>query len=299
VAESVKRGVYAAGGSAAEHAGGLPRRDESPPDRDALAEHGGDGDEEMLRGNPIDGVVLLGGCDKTIPSLLMAAASVDLPAVVIPGGPMLTGTFQGVALGCGTDVWRLSEEVRGGTLSAEQFLKSESSMIRSRGHCNTMGTASTMALVTEALGMIIPGLAGTPAADSRLLESSHHTGELAVQLVMEGRRPSTILSRGSFQNAIVALSAIGGSTNAVVHLLAIAGRLGIDLTLDDFDSIGSHVPLLVKPATGRPLPDGGLPPGRRAAVGAARGQGPARPDRPHGHRKAARRLLDDAADLGS
>ena len=118
-------------------------------------------------------------------------------------------------------------------------------MIRSRGHCNTMGTASTMALVTEALGMIIPGLAGTPAADSRLLESAHHTGELAVQLVNEDRRPSTILSRGSFQNAIVALAAIGGSTNAVVHLLAIAGRLGIDLTLDDFDTIGSGVPLLV------------------------------------------------------
>ena len=201
--------------------------------------------EEMLRANPIDGVVLLGGCDKTIPALLMAAASVNLPAVVIPGGPMLTGTFQGQALGCGTDVWRLSEEVRAGTLSEEQFSRSESSMIRSRGHCNTMGTASTMALVAEALGTIIPGLAGTPASDSRLLESSHETGRLAVELVAEGRRPSSFLSRGSFQNAIVALAAIGGSTNAVVHLLAIAGRLGLDLTLDDFDRIGSRVPLLV------------------------------------------------------
>jgi dihydroxy-acid dehydratase len=201
--------------------------------------------EEMLRANPIDGVVLLGGCDKTIPALLMAAASVDLPAVVIPGGPMLTGTFRGVALGCGTDVWRLSEEVRAGTLSNEQFIKSESSMIRSRGHCNTMGTASTMGLVAEALGMVLPGLAGTPAADSRLLEGAHETGRLAVEMVAAHRTPSSLLTRGSFLNAIVALAAIGGSTNAVVHLLAIAGRLGIDLSQDDFDSTGSGVPLLV------------------------------------------------------
>jgi dihydroxy-acid dehydratase len=201
--------------------------------------------EEMLRANPIDGVVLLGGCDKTIPALLMAAASVNLPAVVIPGGPMLTGTFRGQPLGCGTDVWRLSEEVRAGTLSQEQFSKSESSMIRSRGHCNTMGTASTMALVAEALGMVLPGLAGTPAADSRLLESAHATGRLAVELVAAQRTPSEVLTRASFLNAIVALAAVGGSTNAVVHLLAIAGRLGVDLTQDDFDRTGSAVPLLV------------------------------------------------------
>jgi dihydroxy-acid dehydratase len=201
--------------------------------------------EEMLRANPIDGVVLLGGCDKTIPALLMAAASVDLPAVVVPGGPMLTGTFRGAALGCGTDVWRLSEEVRAGTLSPEQFTRSESSMIRSRGHCNTMGTASTMGLVAEALGMVLPGLAGTPAADSRLLEGAHETGRLAVELVAEQRTPSRLLTCGSFLNAIVTLAAIGGSTNAVVHLLAIAGRLGIELTQDDFDRTGSAVPLLV------------------------------------------------------
>ena len=201
--------------------------------------------EEMLRANPIDGVVLLGGCDKTIPSLLMAAASVDLPAVLVPGGPMLSGTFRGVALGCGTDVWKLSEEVRAGTLSERDFLLSESSMIRSRGHCNTMGTASTMAIMGETLGMTIPGLAGTPAADSRLLEAAHATGRLAVELVEQDRRPSAILSRASFLNAIVALAAVGGSTNAVVHLLAIAGRLGIELTLDDFDRTGAGVPLLV------------------------------------------------------
>ena len=200
--------------------------------------------EEMLRANPIDGVVLLGGCDKTIPSLLMAAASVDLPAVVVPGGPMLTGTFRGVPLGCGTDVWRLSEEVRAGTLSRREFLASESSMIRSRGHCNTMGTASTMGLLTEALGMTLPGTAGLPAPDSRLLEASHATGRLVVEMVAQDRRPSRVLSAGSFSNAIVALAAIGGSTNAVVHLLAIAGRLGVPLAIDDFDNIGARVPLL-------------------------------------------------------
>jgi dihydroxy-acid dehydratase len=201
--------------------------------------------EEMLRANPIDGVVLLGGCDKTIPALLMAAASVDLPALVVPGGPMLTGTFRGAPLGCGTDVWRLSEEVRAGTLSQEQFERSESSMIRSWGHCNTMGTASTMGLVSEALGMIMPGVAGTPAPDSRLLKAAHASGRLAVEMVADDRRPSTFLTKASFHNAIVTLAAIGGSTNAVMHLLAIAGRLGVDLTLDDFDRIGSRVPVLV------------------------------------------------------
>ena len=200
--------------------------------------------EEMLRANPIDGVVLLGGCDKTIPALLMAAASVDLPAIVVPGGPMLTGTFRGEALGCGTDVWRLSEEVRSGQLSNEQFIKSESSMIRSKGHCNTMGTASTMAVVAEALGMTIPGFAGTPAADARLLALSHETGRQIVEMIRADRRPSQIMIRESFINAIIAVAAVGGSTNSVVHLLAIAGRLGVDLTLEDFDKAGRDVPLL-------------------------------------------------------
>jgi dihydroxy-acid dehydratase len=214
--------------------------------------------EEMFRANPIDGVVLLGGCDKTIPALLMAAVSVDLPAVVVPGGPMLTGHFQGRPLGCGTDVWRLSEEVRAGTLTERDFTDSESSMIRSKGHCNTMGTASTMALMAETLGMTLPGIAGTPAPDSRLAALSHATGRLIVDMVAQDRRPSTVLTRASFSNAIVALAALGGSTNAVVHLLAIAGRLGTDigLTLGDFDRIGSGVPLLVdlQPA-GRHLMD--------------------------------------------
>jgi len=201
--------------------------------------------EEQLRSNPVDGAVLLGGCDKTIPALLMGAASVDLPALVVSGGPMLTGTFRGVALGCGTDVWRLSEEVRAGNLSEADFLESESAMIRSRGHCNTMGTASTMSLLAEVLGVTLPGTAGLPAADSRLLVHAHEAGKRVVELVQEDRRLSGILSKGSFVNAIIALAALGGSTNAVVHLLAIAGRLGISLTLQDFDRTGAKVPLLV------------------------------------------------------
>src|SRR6187549_1658177 len=183
VAASVKNGVYEAGGIPLElpvvSLGETLLRPTAMLWRNMAAM----ATEEMLRANPIDGVVLLGGCDKTIPSLLMAAASVDLPAIVVPGGPMLTGTFRGVPLGCGTDVWRLSEEVRAGTLSEAAFLDSESSMIRSRGHCNTMGTASTMGLLTEALGMILPGTAGIPAPDSRLLARAHESGRLAVDLV--------------------------------------------------------------------------------------------------------------------
>ncbi len=245
VAESVKQGVYEAGGIPMNlpvvSLGETIVRPTAMLWRNMAAMAA----EEMFRANPIDGLVLLGGCDKTIPALLMAAASVDLPAIVVPGGPMLSGTFRGVALGCGTDVFRLSEEVRAGTLTREDFLRSESSMIRSRGHCNTMGTASTMAVMAESLGTTIPGLAGTPAADSRLLQAAHAAGNEVIDMVREDRRPSGLLSRGSFENAIVALAAVGGSTNAVIHLLAIAGRLGIELTLDDFDRVGSSVPLLV------------------------------------------------------
>jgi dihydroxy-acid dehydratase len=245
VAESVKQGVYEAGGIPMNlpvvSLGETNVRPTAMLWRNMAAMAA----EEMFRANPIDGLVLLGGCDKTIPALLMAAASVDLPAIVVPGGPMLSGTFRGVALGCGTDVWKLSEEVRAGALTREDFMRSESSMIRSRGHCNTMGTASTMAVIAESLGTTIPGLAGTPAADSRLLEGAHAAGTEVIEMVREDRRPSALFSRGSFLNAIVALAAVGGSTNAVIHLLAIAGRLGIELTLDDFDRVGSSVPLLV------------------------------------------------------
>ncbi|MFJ9535638.1 IlvD/Edd family dehydratase [Streptomyces sp. NPDC101225] len=245
VAASVRAGVYEAGGIPLELPVVSLGETQMRPTAMLWRNMAAMATEEMLRANPVDGVVLLGGCDKTIPALLMAAASVDLPAVVVPGGPMLTGTFRGTPLGCGTDVWRLSEEVRAGTLSQEQFTRSESAMIRSRGHCNTMGTASTMALVAEALGTVVPGTAGTPAPDSRLLEAAHRTGRLAVEMVAADRRPATFLTEASFHNAIVALAAIGGSTNAVVHLLALAGRLGIGLTIDDFDRIGSRVPLLV------------------------------------------------------
>src|SRR6187431_1558437 len=186
VAESVKQGVWAAGGVPYNlpvvSLGETLVRPTAMLWRNMAAM----AMEEMFRANPIDGVVLLGGCDKTIPALLMAAASVDIPALVVPGGPMLTGTFRGTPLGCGTDVWRLSEEVRAGRLEEAAFLQSESSMIRSRGHCNTMGTASTMGLLAEALGMTLPGTAGIPAADSRLLERSHATGRLIVDMVGQG-----------------------------------------------------------------------------------------------------------------
>lgn len=201
--------------------------------------------EEMMRANPIDGVVLLGGCDKTIPALLMGAASVNLPSIVVPGGPMLTGTFKGRALGCGTDVWRMSEDVRAGKMTQEEFIQSESAMIRSKGHCNTMGTASTMGIMAEALGMTLPGVAGTPAPDSRLLQAAHQSGRRIIEMIKVDLKPSDVMTRASFENAIVALAAVGGSTNAVVHLLAIAGRLGVPLSLEDFDHIGSHIPLLV------------------------------------------------------
>ena len=196
VAEHVKRGVWEAGGVPLDLPAMSLGETQVRPTAMLWRNLAAMATEEMLRANPIDGVVLLGGCDKTIPSLLMAAASVDLPAIVVPGGPMLTGTFRGVPLGCGTDVWRLSEEVRAGTLSEDEFLASESSMIRSRGHCNTMGTASTMGCVAEALGMTIPGIAGTPAPDSRLLEHAHEAGRLVVEMVDADRRPSVVLTRG-------------------------------------------------------------------------------------------------------
>jgi dihydroxy-acid dehydratase len=244
VAESVKQGVWAAGGVPYNLPVVSLGETQVKPTSMLWRNMAAMAMEEMFRANPIDGLVLLGGCDKTIPALLMAAASVNLPAVVVPGGPMLTGHFRGEALGCGTDVWRLSEEVRAGTITNGQFLESEQATIRSKGHCNTMGTASTMAVVAEALGMTIPGFAGTPAADARLLSMSHETGRLIVDMVAQDRRPSDIMTTESFLNAIIAAAAVGGSTNSVVHLLAIAGRLGIDLTLADFDAAGAGVPVM-------------------------------------------------------
>ena len=288
VATSVKQGVYEAGGIPLNLPVMSPGETQMRPTAMLWRNLAAMSIEEMLRGNPIDGVVLLGGCDKTIPALLMAAASVDLPALVLPGGPMLTGHFRGAALGCGTDVWRFGEEVRAGLMTQADFRKSESGMIRSKGHCNTMGTASTMAIMAEALGTTIPGVAGTPAPDSRLLEHAHAAGRLAVEMVLAERRLEPRRARSaSFHNAIVALAATGGSTNAVVHLLAIAGRLGIELRLEDFDRIGAAGAVAGESAAGRQVPDGRHVPGRRASRCPARGAGPARPDRGDRHRPAA------------
>ena len=201
--------------------------------------------EESIRANPLDGVVLLMGCDKTTPALLMGAASVDLPAIGVSGGPMLTGRWRGQPIGSGTGVWQMSEEVRGGRMSREEFIEAESCMHRSHGHCMTMGTASTMASMVEALGMGLPGNAAIPAVDGRRNVLARQAGRRAVEMVNEDLRMSQILTRAAFENAIRVLAGIGGSTNAVLHLIAIAGRVGIPLALEDFDAIGSALPCLV------------------------------------------------------
>ncbi len=201
--------------------------------------------EESMRGNPIDGVVLLMGCDKTTPSLLMGASSVNLPAIGVSGGPMLNGKWRGQELGSGTGVWSMSEQVRAGTLKLQDFFEAESSMHRSHGHCMTMGTASTMASMVEALGIGLPGNAAYPAVDGRRNVLAREAGRRIVQMVRDDITISQILTRQAFENAIRTLAAIGGSTNAVIHLIAIAGRLGVPLTLDDFERLGSEMPCLV------------------------------------------------------
>lgn len=201
--------------------------------------------EESIRANPIDAVVLLGGCDKNTPAQLMGAASVDLPTIVLSGGPKLSGWYRGRAIGSGTDVWRLSEEVRAGELALDEFLAAEACMSRSKGFCNTMGTASTMAGVMEAMGLTLPRNGDLPAPDSRRLTLAHLSGRRIVQMVGEDLRLSRILGEAAFANAVRVCAALGGSTNAIVHLLAIAGRAGIDFTLADVDRLGRGVPLLV------------------------------------------------------
>ena len=245
LAEYVKRGVWEAGGVPVEFpAMSLPETQMRPTAmlfRNLLAMEV----EESIRANPIDGVVLLGGCDKTTPGLLMGAASVDLPAIFLSSGSMLNGKFQGRDIGSGTDVWRFSEAVRAGEMSLDDFMAAESGMSRSAGVCNTMGTASTMASLTEALGMALPNNAALPAVDSRRRVLAHLTGNRIVQLVKDDVKPSDILTRQAFENAILMHAAIGGSTNAVVHLLALAGRVGVPLDLKDFDKIARDAPLLV------------------------------------------------------
>ncbi|HEY2561723.1 MAG TPA: IlvD/Edd family dehydratase [Caldimonas sp.] len=201
--------------------------------------------EESIRGNPIDGVVLLMGCDKTTPALMMGAASADLPTIGVSGGPMLNGKWRGHELGSGTSVWSMSEQVRAGTLRLQDFLEAESCMSRSHGHCMTMGTASTMASMVEALGVGLPGNAAYPAVDGRRNVIARSAGRRIVEMVHEDQKLSQILTRQAFENAIVTLAAIGGSTNAVIHLIAIAGRIGVELDIDDFDRLASHLPCLV------------------------------------------------------
>jgi L-arabonate dehydrase len=201
--------------------------------------------EESIRGNPFDAVVLLTGCDKTTPSLVMGAASVNLPSIVVPGGPMLNGRFQGKTIGSGTDVWRLSDDLKTGKMSAEDYEEAESCMNRSIGHCSTMGTASTMACMVEALGLTLPGMSAIPAADANKKRLAHMSGMRAVEMAKENMTLSKVLTREAFENAIMINAAVGGSTNLVLHLLAIARRMGVPLLLDDFHDIGSKIPLLV------------------------------------------------------
>jgi L-arabonate dehydrase len=245
IADYVKRGVYEAGGFPLEFPvmslGETLMRPTTMLFRNLVSMDV----EESIRANPIDGVVLLAGCDKTTPALLMGAASCDLPALMISGGPMLNGKFRGRDIGSGTDVWKFSEDVRCGAMSMCDFLEAEACMSRSAGHCMTMGTASTMACVVESLGMGLPMNAAIPAVDSRRYTLAHTAGRRIVEMVKEDLRMSKILTRKAFENAIRVVGAIGGSTNAVIHLLAIAGRIGVELSLKDWDTLGRNVPCLL------------------------------------------------------
>lgn len=245
LADAVRRGIQQAGGFALEFPvlslGEPLMRPSTMLYRNMMAMEL----EELCRANPLDAVVVLTGCDKTTPAALMGVASVDLPAILLTGGPMLNGRFRGRAVGSGTDIWRMTEAFRAGEVSQEEFTEFESCLNRSPGHCMTMGTASTMASLTEALGMQLPGAAALPAVDSRRMVLAEDTGARAVELAAEGLRPSQIMTRAAMENALVVNAAIGGSTNAILHLLALAGRLGVPLSLNDIDRISRAIPLLV------------------------------------------------------
>jgi len=245
LAEFVKRGVLEAGGFPLEFPVMSLGETQLRPTAMLFRNLASMDVEESIRGNPIDGVVLLMGCDKTTPALLMGAASCGLPTIGLSGGPMLNGKFRGKDIGSGTGVWMMSEMVRAGQMTQEEFTDAEACMNRSTGHCMTMGTASTMASMVEALGMSLPENAAIPAADSRRNRLAQLTGRRIVQMVEEDLRMEKILTRASFENAIRVNAAIGGSTNAVMHLLAIAGRIGVKLELEDWDRIGSKMPCLV------------------------------------------------------
>jgi dihydroxy-acid dehydratase len=265
VAEYVKRGVWEAGGVTLVFPAMSLGETQLLPTAMLFRNLMAMAVEESIRGNPIDGVVLLGGCDKNTPAQLMGAASVDIPTIVLSGGPKLNGKFRGEEVGSGTAVWQYSEAVRAGEMSQEDFFAAESCMSRSKGFCNTMGTASTMACLVEAMGITLPQNGVIPAVDSRRNVLAHLTGRRIVEMVREDVRPSHILAEAAFANAVRVCAAIGGSTNAVVHLLALAGRLGIAFELDDWDRLGKDVPLLVNlmPAGDHLMEDfyyaGGLP----------------------------------------
>ncbi|TWE00871.1 dihydroxy-acid dehydratase [Pseudomonas sp. AG1028] len=245
LAERVKHGIYEAGGLPLEFPVFSPGESSLRPTAMMYRNMAAMDVEEALRANPLDGVVLLAGCDKTTPALLMGAASVDIPAILVSGGPMLNGWFRGERVGSGTALWQMSEDIKAGKMSREDFLEAEQSMSRSPGSCNTMGTASTMASMAEALGMALSGNAAIPAVDSRRRVMAHLTGRRIVQMVKDDLKPSDIMTRQAFENAIRVNGAIGGSTNAVIHLLAIAGRVGVDLTLDDWDRLGQDISTIV------------------------------------------------------
>ncbi len=265
VAEAVKRGVWAAGGFPLEFPtislGEMFMRPTTMLYRNLMAMDV----EESIRANPIDGVVLLCGCDKTTPAQLMGAASADIPAIMVPGGPMLAGQWRDRRLGSGTDGRKLFDLFRTGRLTEEEWSEIEGGIARSAGHCTVMGTASTMTSLAEAMGMTLPGCANVPAPDSRRLAMAEMSGRRMVDIVREDLRPSRILTRQAFENAITVDMAIGGSTNAVIHLIAIAGRLGIDLRLDEFDRISRRTPYIanIKPSGEFLMEDfyyaGGLP----------------------------------------
>ena len=245
IAEHVKRGIYEAGGFPLEFPVFSCGETNLRPTAMLFRNLASMDVEEAIRGNPIDGVVLLMGCDKTTPSLLMGAASCDLPTIGVSGGPMLNGKYQAKDVGSGTDVWTFIDEVRGGRMTLNQFMDAEASMARSAGHCMTMGTASTMASMVESIGISLTGNAAIPAVDSRRYVLAHMSGQRIVEMVKEDLCMSTILTRSAFENVVRVNGAIGGSTNAVIHLIALAGRIGIDFSLDDWDRCGKDVPTLV------------------------------------------------------
>ena len=245
LAERVKRGVYEAGGMPLEFPVMSLGESNLRPTAMLFRNLASMDAEESIRANPMDGVVLLVGCDKTTPALLMGAASCDLPSLVVSGGPMLSGRVRGKEVGSGTDVFRYSEAVKAGEMSLADFMDAEAGMSRSPGHCMTMGTASTMASMAEALGMAMPHNAAIPAVDSRRNVLAQNAGRRIVEMVREDVRVSQILTRQAFENAVRINGAIGGSTNAVVHLIAIARRLGVDFGLDDWDHLGRDIPTIV------------------------------------------------------